>query len=187
MALQDDLRTIKTELSTQEQMISSFIKTERFVRKYKYYFLALLVIVVLYFSYSYVSGLLNERSLKANNDLYVEILQNPNDEAKLALLKEKNPNLYALFVFSNEGNFTAQLEELKNLDIDPLLKELISADSNPLANEGKFLRYWSDLIKAYDLLKEDKIDEANALLSRIPVDSQLRPLADNFKHYKGKQ
>lgn len=183
MALEEDLKVIQKELNAQEKMIETFIKGERFLRKYKYFFLTIIVLIVAYFSYVSIAQTLAENKIKNNNELYAKLLQDPQNNELLDRLKAENPNLYALFIFSNDGNFTAQLEELKNLELDPILKQLIAADTTP-STDGVFLKHFNMLLQAYNLLKEDKIKEANVLLNQIPIDSSLRPLVDNFKHYK---
>lgn len=186
MALEEDLKAVRKELSAQEKMLETFIKSERFLRKYKYIFLALFLLIIAYFIYTGVAQSMAEGRLLKNNELYASLLEEPKNAEKIELLKQANPNLYALFIFSNEGNFTAELEELKNLNIHPLLKELISADSAAL-NESLFLRHFNTLMSAYDLLKQGDIKGANTLLNQIPLDSSLRALAENFRHYKGIQ
>ena len=187
MALDEDLKAVRKELSAQEKMLETFIKSERFLRKYKYIFLTIFILIIAYFIYSGIAQSMAETRLLKNNELYASLLEEPKNTEKIELLKQENPNLYALFIFSNEGNFTAELEEIKNLNINPLLKELISADSTQIANDSLFLRHFNTLLNAYDLLKQGNIKDANTLLSQIPLDSSLRALADNFRHYKGIQ
>ncbi len=181
MSIKEDLKAIKGTLSAEESMIEGFIKGERFFRKYKFVFLAILAALVLWLIYSYTSNTLNEKAVAKNNELYIALLNSPDDSEKLANLKAKNPNLYVLFLLSRPEN-AELLEEAKNLKIDPLLKEILEANTNA---DSKFLSDYNKLLQAYELLAQDKIEEANLILAQIPVNSELKDLVNNFKHYKG--
>ncbi|MBW1422531.1 hypothetical protein AT909_02680 [Campylobacter jejuni] len=41
------------------------------------------------------------------------------------------------------------------------------------------------LLEAYKLLEQNKIEEANVLLSQIKENSSLNQIAKNLKHYQG--
>ena len=49
MGLKDNLKAVKNELNTEEQFIENFIKGERFIRKYKFYISAVVIILVAFF------------------------------------------------------------------------------------------------------------------------------------------
>ncbi|NDJ26673.1 hypothetical protein DMB95_02465 [Campylobacter sp. MIT 12-8780] len=184
MALKDDIKAIKTGLSTEEQMIENFIKGERFFKKYKYYILALVLALVVYFVYDYASGVIHEKNTKANNEIYANLMQDPNNTQNLDLLKEKNANLYALFLLAHEkdmSDFETRFAELEKLKLDPLLISILKSD----LNNSTFLRNYNKLLQAFELLEEGKIEQAQLLLAQIPTTSELRGLANNFKHYKG--
>jgi hypothetical protein len=181
MSIKEDLKAIKGTLSAEESMIEGFIKGERFFRKYKFVFLAILAALVVWLIYSYTSNTLREKAVAKNNELYIALLNSPDDSEKLANLKAKNPNLYVLFLLSHPEN-AELLEEAKNLKIDPLLKEILEANTNA---DSKFLSDYNKLLQAYELLAQDKIEEANLILAQIPVNSELKDLVNNFKHYKG--
>lgn len=180
MSLKDDLKAVRSTLSAEETMIENFIKGERFIRKYKFLFLAIIAILVVFGVYKYTSNTLSQNAIAKNNEIYIALLQNPHDEDKLKQLKSTNPNLFALFALMQPDN-TELLEEAKNLKIDPLLKEILDANNK----SGKFLNDYHKLVAAYELLEQDKIEEANLILAQIPVNSELKDLVNNFKHYKG--
>lgn len=180
MSLKDDLKAIKSTLSAEETMIENFIKGERFIKKYKFIFLALVALLVVYLIYHYTSNTLSEKAIATNNEIYISLLNNPDDSDKLAQLKAKNPNLYVLFLLSRQD--LELLKEVQNLKIDPLLKEILNANESL---DGKFLGDYNKLLQAYELLEQDKIEEANLILAQIPVNSELKDLVNNFKHYKG--
>ena len=181
MSLKENLQAVKDSLSTEEQMIEGFIKGERFIKKYKFVFIALVALLVGYLVYHYTSEALLSKKIQANNEIYLALLQNPNDSEKLAQLKDKNPNLYVLFLLSQGGNEEA-IKEAQSLKLEPLLKEILDAN---VAGNSAFLSDYHKILNAYELLEQDKIEEANLVLSQIPVNSELKDLVNNFRHYKG--
>lgn len=181
MGLKENLQAVKNSLSTEEQMIENFIKGERFIKKYKFVFIAVAVLFVAYLVYYYTSDTLLNKKIQQNNEIYLSLLQNPNDSDKLAQLKAKNPNLYVLFLLSHDDNNEA-IKEAQNLKLEPLLKEILNANT---AGNSQFLSDYHKILNAYELLQQDKIEEANLILAQIPIHSELKDLVNNFKHYKG--
>lgn len=181
MGLKENLKAVKSSLSTEEQMIEGFIKSERFIKKYKFVFIVILALLLGYLVYFYASDALMSKKIQQNNEIYLALLQNPNDSDKLAQLKEKNPNLYVLFLLSQDDNEKA-LKEAQNLKLEPLLKDILNANT---AGDSRFLSDYHKILNAYELLQQDKIEEANLILSQIPMNSELQNLANNFRHYKG--
>ncbi|MCW1360756.1 hypothetical protein [Campylobacter sp. CCS1377] len=181
MALKDDLNTIKSELSAQEQMIGNFIKGERFIRKYKYYFLALIVTLLLWFLISFIINLVKENNIKTSNELYISLIKDPNNQEKLNSLKDKNANLYAIYLLSQNSS---NLQELENLKLDPLLKSIVDLELN---KDSILLKEYKKLLLAYSLLEQNKIKEAQVIFSQIDPNSQIGQLANNLKHYQGQK
>lgn len=180
MSLKDDLKAVKSTLSAEETMIENFIKGERFLRKYKFVFLAIIALLVVFGVYKYTSNTLSQNAVAKNNEIYLALLQNPSDEDKIKQLKSTNPNLFVLFALMQPQN-DALLDDARALKIDPLLKDILNANDS----SGKFLRDYHKLVSAYELLEQDKIEEANLILAQIPVNSELKDLVNNFRHYKG--
>lgn len=189
MTLKDNLKAVKTELSTEEQFIEKFIKSERFIKKYKFYILIILALVLLYFAITFIVDTLKEKNIKESNEIYASLMNSPNDKAKLAELKEKNLNLYVIFLMSKlskepeNKELLAELSSLyKDKSINNYLKNILALDLN---EQSFFLKDFDKLLEAYKLLEEDKIEEANILLSKIKADSTLEQIAKNLKHYQG--
>ena len=182
MGLKENLQAIKNSLSTEEQMIENFIKGERFIKKYKFIFLALIGLLFAYIVYYYASDILSSNAVQKNNSIFISLLENPNDNKKIELLKKNNPNLYVIFLMTN--NDLTALEQANELKLNPLVKEIVKAN---FSSDSKFLREYNTILQAYELLKQGKIQEADTLLAQIPLDSALKELVNNFKHYKGIQ
>ena len=189
MRLKDNLKAVKNELNTEEQFIENFIKGERFIRKYKFYISAVVIILVAWFAGNFIISKINDYKTKEANEIYANLIQNPNNKNLLEKLKNKNTNLYAIFLLKeniNDFNNTALQNELKqiysNAQTNTLLKNIIALS---LGDKSIFLKNYDKLLEAYKLLEQNKIEEANVLLSQIKENSSLNQIAKNLKHYQG--
>ncbi|ECL3018759.1 hypothetical protein FWB53_01225 [Campylobacter jejuni] len=189
MGLKDNLKAVKNELNTEEQFIENFIKGERFIRKYKFYISAVVIILVAWFAGNFIISKINDYKTKEANEIYVNLIQVPSNKNLLEQLKNKNTNLYAIFLLKeniNDFNNTTLQNELKqiynNAQTNTLLKNIIALS---LGDKSIFLKNYDKLLKAYKLLEQNKIEEANVLLSQIKENSSLNQIAKNLKHYQG--
>ncbi|ELP8579813.1 hypothetical protein CUPS9163_03275 [Campylobacter upsaliensis] len=189
MALKENLRAIKTEMNTEEQFLENFIKGERFIRKYKLYLVSFVIIFVLWLIVSFVMDTIKESNVRESNEIYANLLVKNDDKILLDKLKNKNLNLYAIFLMQkltqNPTN-TQILQELnalsENEKIEPLFRNIIA-----LANNDKsiFLKDYAKILEAYVFLEQKKIEEANVLLAQIKPNTPLEKIAKNLKHYQG--
>ncbi|EDP7244555.1 hypothetical protein GK492_04010 [Campylobacter jejuni] len=189
MGLKDNLKAVKNELNTEEQFIENFIKGERFIRKYKFYISAVVIILVAWFAGNFIISKINNYKTKEANEIYANLIQDPNNKNLLEQLKNKNTNLYTIFLLKeniNDLNNTAFQNELKqiynNAQTNTLLKNIIALS---LGDKSIFLKNYDKLLEAYKLLEQNKIEEANVLLSQIKENSSLNQIAKNLKHYQG--
>ncbi|EHN6901827.1 hypothetical protein KJK83_000451 [Campylobacter jejuni] len=189
MGLKDNLKAVKNELNTEEQFIENFIKGERFIRKYKFYISAVMIILVVWFAGNFIISKINNYKTKEANEIYANLIQDPSNKNLLEQLKNKNTNLYAIFLLKeniNNFNNTALQNELKqiysNTQTNTLLKNIIALS---LEDKSIFLKNYDKLLEAYKLLEQNKIEEANVLLSQIKENSSLNQIAKNLKHYQG--
>ncbi|EOI3123462.1 hypothetical protein ACMHM6_001691 [Campylobacter jejuni] len=189
MGLKDNLKAVKNELNTEEQFIENFIKGERFIRKYKFYISAVVIILVAWFAGNFIISKINDYKTKEANEIYANLIQDPSNNNLLEQLKNKNTNLYAIFLLKeniNDFNNTALQNELKqiynNAQTNTLLKNIIALS---LGDKSIFLKNYDKLLEAYKLLEQNKIEEANVLLSQIKENSSLNQIAKNLKHYQG--
>ncbi|HEB9278655.1 hypothetical protein [Campylobacter jejuni] len=189
MGLKDNLKAVKNELNTEEQFIENFIKGERFIRKYKFYISAVVIILVAWFAGNFIISKINDYKTKEANEIYVNLIQDPSNKNLLEQLKNKNTNLYAIFLLKeniNDFNNTTLQNELKqiynNAQTNTLLKNIIALS---LGDKSIFLKNYDKLLEAYKLLEQNKIKEANVLLSQIKENSSLNQIAKNLKHYQG--
>lgn len=189
MGLKDNLKAVKNELNTEEQFIENFIKGERFIRKYKFYISAVVIILVAWFAGNFIISKINDYKTKEANEIYANLIQDPSNKNLLEQLKNKNTNLYTIFLLKeniNDFNNTALQNELKqiynNAQTNTLLKNIIALS---LGDKSIFLKNYDKLLEAYKLLEQNKIEEANVLLSQIKENSSLNQIAKNLKHYQG--
>ncbi|EOE2126856.1 TPA: hypothetical protein ACXATN_001778 [Campylobacter jejuni] len=189
MGLKDNLKAVKNELNTEEQFIENFIKGERFIRKYKFYISAVVIILVAWFAGNFIISKINDYKTKEANEIYGNLIQDPSNKNLLEQLKNKNTNLYTIFLLKeniNDLNNTAFQNELKqiynNAQTNTLLKNIIALS---LGDKSIFLKNYDKLLEAYKLLEQNKIEEANVLLSQIKENSSLNQIAKNLKHYQG--
>ncbi|EAH9572819.1 TPA: hypothetical protein SAY65_001096 [Campylobacter jejuni] len=189
MGLKDNLKAVKNELNTEEQFIENFIKGERFIRKYKFYISAVVIILVAWFTGNFIISKINDYKTKEANEIYANLIQDPSNKNLLEQLKNKNTNLYAIFLLKeniNDFNNTTLQNELKqiynNAQTNTLLKNIIALS---LGDKSIFLKNYDKLLEAYKLLEQNKIEEANVLLSQIKENSSLNQIAKNLKHYQG--
>ncbi|HEC1826260.1 TPA: hypothetical protein R1749_001855 [Campylobacter jejuni] len=189
MGLKDNLKAVKNELNTEEQFIENFIKGERFIRKYKFYISAVVIILVAWFAGNFIISKINDYKTKEANEIYANLIQDPSNKNLLEQLKNKNTNLYTIFLLKeniNDLNNIAFQNELKqiynNAQTNTLLKNIIALS---LGDKSIFLKNYDKLLEAYKLLEQNKIEEANVLLSQIKENSSLNQIAKNLKHYQG--
>ncbi|HDZ4931011.1 TPA: hypothetical protein RTF94_000357 [Campylobacter jejuni] len=189
MGLKDNLKAVQNELNTEEQFIENFIKGERFIRKYKFYISAVVIILVAWFAGNFIISKINDYKTKEANEIYANLIQDPSNKNLLEQLKNKNTNLYAIFLLKeniNDFNNTALQNELKqiynNAQTNTLLKNIIALS---LGDKSIFLKNYDKLLEAYKFLEQNKIEEANVLLSQIKENSSLNQIAKNLKHYQG--
>lgn len=185
MAIKDDLNEIKNEIGAQEQFLESVIKGERFFKKYKKLIIAVFVAILIGVAGFYASKIIEQNRIDTANTAYSKLITNPHDTDALNTLKDKAPSLYALHQFKiamQTGN-TSEAKELLNLPIDPLLKQILSAQIGE--QNSVILSDYAALMRGYELLKQNKIDEAKVEFAKISLDSQLINLVKNLQHYQG--
>ncbi len=185
MAIKEDLTQIKQEIGAQEQFLESMIKGERFFRKYKKFMIIAIIVAVVAIIGFYSNKIINDNRIEDANLAYSKLILNPNDANALSILKEKEPNLYALFSLQQklDKNETNGISELANLKVNPIVKDIILSQNGNANNQ--ILSEYSTLLKGFELLKQNKIKEANDEFNKISLDSQLQTLVKNLKHYQG--
>ncbi|CUU68769.1 Uncharacterised protein [Campylobacter hyointestinalis] len=186
MPIKDDIGYIKNELSSEEHFLENAIRSERFLRKNKKIIVVIVAILVILLIGYAINSYVKESNLSSANEAYNKLLISPNDVAAMNTLKNKAPSLFALYAIKNaaDTNSTNLLDEALSLDIDPLLKNIIESSKNQ-STDG-ILSSYDALLKGFDLLKQNKINQAKIEFAKIPNNSPLTPIYKNLEHYQGK-
>ncbi|MFA7090631.1 MAG: hypothetical protein WC149_02130, partial [Arcobacteraceae bacterium] len=113
MSLKDNVDFVKKELDTEEKFLESFVKVERFYKKNKKYLMALVsLLVILLAGYSF-KNYINAKNKTESNIAFTQFLNDNNDVAALATLKDTNIRLYnvALYLKSKNGTITEPIND----------------------------------------------------------------------------
>ena len=188
MSIKDDVNYIKNEISNEEKFLESFVKTERFFKKYKKIILAvgslLLVSLVAYF----VKSSIDEKRLYEANVSLNEYLQTGNLEV-LNRLKEQNSTLYEIALYTKAKkdlqDENISLQYLKDiLDFQIATSSSNSQKLQNLMQKSDFLlKDYAIFNRAFILVNDGKYQEARDLLEQISKDSKAFELATLLKHY----
>ena len=189
MSIKENVDYVKTGLSSEEKFLESFVKSERFFKKYKTLIFAFVIIIIVgIIGFFIKENLAQSNKLKANI-AFNQVLENSNNAQALATLKDKNPQLYdiALYLQAKKEAKVTQISV-------PLLKELSKyqtalADKNiaeldNLSMQNDFLlKEFAIFNKALLLTNEGKFNEAKTTLALIPQTSKAFELAKLLNHY----
>ncbi|WP_026804116.1 hypothetical protein ACN2EN_10870 [Aliarcobacter lanthieri] len=188
MSIKDDVNYIKNELSNEEKFLESFVKTERFLKKYKIVILALVIILVVGTIGYFVKNSIDKANLYDANVALNSYLESGDKEA-LDILKEKNKNLYEVALYLEAK------KELKSADISlKYLKDILDyqvavlnsseTDLDLLSKKGDFLlKDYAIFNRALILVNNEKYSEAKELLNQISPESRAAELSNLLKHY----
>lgn len=188
MSIKDDVNYIKNELSSEEKFLESFVKTERFFKKYKKLIVVLIITVIVGSIAFLVKTKLDEKNLYEANIALSNFLENGNQNS-LDELKEKNRDLYEVALYLDAKN------EFKNADINlKYLKELLDfqvallnsnqSDLDAVSKKADFLlKDYAIFNQALILVNNQKYAEAREILGKISQDSRAFELATLLKHY----
>ncbi|RBQ25832.1 hypothetical protein [Arcobacter sp. CECT 9188] len=188
MSMKDDVNYIKNELSNEEKFLESFVKTERFLKKYKIVILVLVIILVVGTIGYFVKNSIDKANLYDANVALNSYLESGDKEA-LEVLKEKNKNLYEVALYLEAK------KELKSADISlKYLKDILDyqvavlnsseTDLDSLSKKGDFLlKDYAIFNRALILVNNEKYSEAKELLNQISPESRASELSNLLKHY----
>ncbi len=191
LSLKENIKSVKEEIGAEEQFLESIIKGERFYKKYKRQIQVLVVVAVLA-ALGYVGfDIIKNRNLRLSNEAYEQLSKNPNNQEALAILKDKNINLYNVYIFK-EAIKTNNVEKLKEISnnsnkiLADISKYQVEQIENSKTVNSELLKGFSLLEEGFDLLKENKITEAKLKFAQIDPNSPLFKIAKNLEHYQGK-
>lgn len=189
MSIKQDLQMAKAEISSDEKMLESVFRIEAFIKKYKMLFLSLIVAVIGWIAWFYISDYLKEQKAIKSTALMEKIQSNQSDESAWSELKKENLALYEMmrlsYAIKNEN--TQELEQVKN-STNPFIAsyanyELSSMTQN-LSNikEGAFVDL-ALLQEGYKLASKKEHKQALNKLNEISNTSELKDFALRIGHY----
>lgn len=185
------LQGIKQEFEQDEKILESAFRLERLVKKYKYYLIALVVLIVAWVGYRSVYGVITENKAQKISALYTELTQNPDNTLLQDQLQAESKGLYDLYTLmridlAQEGAET-HLKELVDSP-NPLVRELATYELASLKQENLsqvsgVMADFAKIQQAYLYLSKNQIPEAREELESIGLDSALYGIASQMKHY----
>ena len=190
MSLKEDIGFVKEELSSEEKFLESFVRVERFFKKYKLIIIGIVTVAVVAIVAIQITSYLKEENKIKANILFEKALKDSNDKESLNSLKDLNTRLYEIVVYkqakldgkSAEINYTPYIKELS--DYEKALKEQNITKLNDLSMQKDFLlKEFAIFNKALILTKEGKYEEARDTLKLIPQTSQVKDLVSILNHY----
>ncbi len=189
MSIKENVDYVKTGLSSEEKFLESFVKSERFFKKYKTLIFAFVIIIIVgIIGFFIKENLAQSNKLKANI-AFNQVLENSNNAQALATLKDKNPQLYdiALYLQAKKEAKVAQisvplLKELSKYQTALANKNISELDNLSMQNDF-LLKEFAIFNKALLLTNEGKFNEAKITLALIPQTSKAFELAKLLNHY----
>ncbi len=186
MDLKSGLQEVKQELSSDEKLLEQAFQLERFFKKYKRLIITAVALILVVFIGYKVNAYIKNKHLEHANSALLTLQKDPKNQKALLELKENNPKLYALYTYSTAVN-SADKELLQNVPKENnFLKDVINYHKSVLEKNPQDSIYYKNLVlieKAYLLIQKGKKEEARRVLTRVPRNSQLAPVARLLKHY----
>ncbi|BAF71379.1 hypothetical protein [Sulfurovum sp. NBC37-1] len=186
MSIQDDVKYVKSELSGDEKILESAFKLETLYKKYKLLIWGVAAAVLLFFVGTTAMEAIRDARLEDANNAFLTLQKKPDDASALKTLKEKNPELFELFTFSQ----AAKKQDAGALKALTSSKNEVIADSSKYVTatlerkeaESKLYKEMADLDDAYLALKAGNIAHAKEKLELIDERSAVAPIAALLKH-----
>ncbi len=186
MSIKDELQHVKEELSSDEKLLESAFKLERFYKKYKILIWGFLLLLVVGFGGNAAWEAYRQNKLAAANDAFLALQKDPADQAALAKLQANNPKLLALFQL-HQALTDGSADRLKALEgsSDPIVADVARYHAGLLSGHPVDSVYYHDLSvieEAYADLKAGKKSSARDKLSLIAETSPVARIAQLLKH-----
>ncbi|AKF25516.1 hypothetical protein YH65_09120 [Sulfurovum lithotrophicum] len=186
MSIQDDVKYVKSELSGDEKILESAFKLETLYKKYKLLIWGAAAAVLLFFVGTTAMEAIRDARLADANNAFLTLQKKPDDASALKTLKEKNPELFELFTFSQAAKKqnVAALKALTSSKNEVLAdsSRYVTATLEKKETESKLYKEMAELNAAYLALKAGNISHAKEKLELIDERSAVAPIATLLKH-----
>jgi hypothetical protein len=195
LSLKENIDMVREELSQEEKLFAGAVRTERFVKKYKMPIIsALTTIVIMIIGYS-LYQMNAARAVTSSNEAYIALLNDPQDKAAQAILKENNTALFDAWQFKRaldqqdeallqtlSSSSSDVISDLSRYELAALKKDKSTLNAYAL-EQASILKDLALLNEAVLLMKEKKTEEAKARLRLIDEKSSLNKIATLLQHY----
>lgn len=187
LSIKDSINEAKEKFESDEKMLASAFKFEKFYKKYKLLLLGTVGAVILFFGGTAVMNMIEVQRLEAANEAYIKLSKDTKNVAALADLKEKNPILFELFEYKNamENNNTEVLKTLSSSK-NELIADIAGYHLAIMRGKEASSDLYAEVAvvnNAHLLIKQGKVSEANDELSAIEEKSPLYNISKIMKHY----
>ncbi len=194
MSLKEDALAIKQEIDNEEKFLTAFVKTEKFIKKYKIVIIVTLSALILGFAGYKGYGYYNESRIAAANDAYLKLLKNPNDKEAMAVLKEKSKPLFDAYTLHTavknkdlKGLNAATSSQNKIIsDIAAYELAVSSGDADKLAayatNKDAFYKDLALFVLANKYIEKSEYKKARETLAKISASSEIKEYANYLNH-----
>lgn len=189
MSLKDDIKSVKREINTEEQFLESFVKVERFFKKNKAVLILAAAVVVVGFAAVSITDYIRDENKKEANLAFNKVLENPNDQEAIAVLKDKNNKLYevSLYLKAQKENKIADVNVQFLKEISTYQKALKDQNINALNSVSMksdfLLKEFAIFNKALLLAQNGKYKDSKETLKLIPQTSKVYELVKLLNHY----
>ncbi len=192
MKISETIDEVKKELSSDEQMLASAFKLEKFYKKHKFKLFAIIGLVVAYFGGTTIIEAIAQNKRESANKALLTLQKDENNSKALEELKSNNPALFELFTYQKALK-NADTEQLKKLSSskNPIIADIASYHLSVIQSKEADSKLYDDMAKLYNAslyIKSGKISEAKDELELIGEDSPAYSISKMIKHYtiKGK-
>lgn len=189
MSLKENVDFVKQELNNEEKFLESFIKVERFYKKYKALIIGTVAVLTVCLVAFFTNNYIKEQNKIKTNIAFESVLKNPKDKEALSVLKDKNTKLYNLALFlqaKKEGKIVdIDVKFLKELaDYQKAIESKNINDLDKVTTENNFLlKEFAIFNKALILATKGEVTKAKETLKLIPSTSQVSQLKSLLEHY----
>jgi len=186
VSIKDDVNYVKTELSSDEKVLESAFKLESLYKKYKKAIWGIVGAVLIFAVANIGMEALHQSKLASANQALLTLQNKPEDANALSVLKENNPSLYELYLFSQAAKQrdVKALEEItgsKNDILSDMSRYTAGAiEKKPV--DSKLYTEMAYLEEAYVAIKAGDIQKAKNKLALIDERSSLSMLAKLLEH-----
>lgn len=187
MSIQDNVKYVKKELSTDEKALESALKLETLYNKHKRKIWTVLILIVLLFVGKNIYDMVQDSRINSANEALLVLQKDPKNSEALETLQSNNPALYELYSYaeavkSEDAKRLNELTKSKN----SLIADVSQYTSQVLASKSSDSVYYKEMSlieDAYLALKAGKGEAAKEKLELIDARSPVAPIADLLKHY----